>query len=166
LATILGRWLKDAIGKLTTLDDYRRAAANGRGELIAIYLSTLGTSNLAKLAKKFDPHWPGATTDAPDVQRAHILSLIRRQRDPAEKPAARQPAMPIDRVLALSDPISRRAELAKHTPAQLKKAIKERHIHAGPLSSKASKTELIEHIQAALARGWPKTQSVLDESKY
>lgn len=133
LATTLAKWLKDAVGKLTTLDDFRRAASNGRGDLVTTYLSTLSATDLAKLAKKFDPHRPGLSIDRPDTQRTHILALIRRERAPAERPTARSAPIPIDGVLAIPDPIRRRAELAKYTPAQLKKAIKDKHIDGMPI---------------------------------
>jgi hypothetical protein len=166
LATTLAKWLKEALGQLTTLEDYQCAAANGRGDFIATYLSTLSATDLARLAKKLDPHKPSLTTQGPNTNRAHLISLIRRECEPAKKPSTKQAPMPIERVLALQDPIHRRAELAKHTPAQLKKVIRDKHIDGAPISPKASKTELIEHIQAALAAGWPRSQSVLDGSKY
>jgi hypothetical protein len=166
LATTLAKWLKEVLGKLTTLEDYRRAASHGRGDFIATYLSTLSATDLAKLAKKFDPHKPSLTTHGPDTNCAHLISLIRRECEPAKKPSTQRGPMPIERVLALQDPIHRRAELANHTPAQLKKVIREKHIDGAPLGPKASKTELIEHIQAAFVAGWPRSHSVLDESKY
>ena len=166
LTATLAKWLKDALGKASTLEDFRRAAANGRADVISVYLTTLSPSDVVKLAKKFDPHAAGLRPQSHDAQRDHVLALIRRQSEPAQKPSTRQPPMPIEDVLALTDPIRRRAELTKHTPVQLKKAIKDKHIEGGHLGSKPSKTEMIEHIQAALAGGWPKPHSVLDESKY
>jgi hypothetical protein len=60
----------------------------------------------------------------------------------------------------------RRSELEKLTSGQIKKAIKEKSIDAEQLSSKATKLEMIEHIQSAIAFGWPNTRSVIDESRY
>jgi hypothetical protein len=166
LAATLARWLKDTLGKLTTLDDYRRAAAGGNASFVPLYLSTLPALEVAKLAKKFDPHRPGLHAQSHEAQRSHILSLIKRQSEPTERAATRQPPMPFDAILALADPIRRHAELSKHTPVQLKKVIKEKQINGGYLSSKPSKTELVEHIQAALASGWPQARSILDQNKY
>ena len=74
--------------------------------------------------------------------------------------------MPIKGILALPDPSIRRLELARRTPAQLKSTIKDKNIDPTQLSSKPSKTELIEHIQAAIASGWPRSRSILDENKH
>jgi hypothetical protein len=164
LATNLAKWLKGLLGKVTTLDDFRRAASPGRSDLVAIYLSTLSSADLTKLTNKLDPHRPDLQKATPERQRGHLLALIRRECEPADKPTPQ--VTPIDAVLAITDPILRRSELAKHNPAQLKKAIKDKQIGGATLSSKASKTELIEHIQAALAAGWPRTQSLLANSKY
>lgn len=166
LATTLAKWLKGTLGRLTTLDDYRRAALDDRAIFVPLYVSTLPALEIAKLAKKFDPYRPGLQGQSHETQRAHIISLVRRQSEPAERPPTRQPPMPIDDVLVLPDPIRRHAELTKHTPVQLKKVIKEKKINGGHLSSKASKTELVEHIQAALAAGWPKTRTIFDDDKY
>jgi hypothetical protein len=164
LATNLAKWLKGLLGKMTTLDDFRRAASTGAGDLVAIYLSTLSSADLARLTKKLDPHRPDLQKATPDRQHSHLLALIGRECDPADKPSPR--VTPIDAVLAIADPILRRSELAKHTPAQLKKAIKDNQIDGATLNSRATKTELIEHIQAALAAGWPRAQSLLTDSKY
>ncbi|MGE0851871.1 MAG: hypothetical protein AB7O44_19975 [Hyphomicrobiaceae bacterium] len=164
LAAALGKLVKDSIGKLTTLSDFRGASKNGRGELIGLYLAGLTQPDLAKLAKKLDPHH----TPQPlgDAARIHIQSLVRGEREPAEKAAKSKAPMPIEGILALSDAILRRAELAKHTPAKLKSAIKDKDIDATQLSSKPSKTELIEHIEAAIASGWPRARSILDDNKH
>ena len=166
LAATLGKWLKDTIGKIATLEDYRQAAARGRSELITLYISILPSTDIARLAKKFDPLFPGLQAKGAEQQRSHILALIAGKTDPTPKPHSKQPPMAIDDILTLTDPIRRRIELTKHSPNQLKKAIKEKQIAGGFIGAKASKTEMIEHIQAALASGWPKLRSVLDESKY
>jgi hypothetical protein len=164
LAAALGKLVKDSLGKLTSLSDFRGATKNGRGELIALYLAGLNQSDLAKLAKKLDPHH--SPQPIGDAARTHVQSLVRGEREPAEKVSKSKTSMPIDGILALPDPILRRAELAKHTPAQLKSTIKDKDIDATQLSSKPSKTELIEHIEAAIASGWPRTRSILDGNKH
>jgi hypothetical protein len=166
LAVTLAKWLRETLGKLTTLDDYRRAAAGANGSFVPLCLSTLPGVEIAKLAKKFDPHQPDIQARSPEAQRGHILSLIKRQSEPAERPLTRRQPMPLEDILALADPARRHAELSKHTPVQLKKVIKEKQINGGHLSSRPSKTELVEHIQAALASGWPKARTILDQNKY
>src|SRR5262249_25767501 len=163
LTAALTKWLKDRLGKVSTLEDFRRAAGDGHADLVRVYLSTFGPSDIQKTAKKFDPHHYELLGLTEGAQRAHVLALIRRETNPAQPPAGRQPPMPIDEVLGLRDQLRRRAELAKHTPAQLKKTIREKDIGGGHLSSRPTKTEMIEHIEAALASGWPKLHSVMDE---
>jgi hypothetical protein len=164
LATALGKLVKDSLGKLTTLSDYRGAAKNGRGELVALYLAGLNSPDLAKLAKKLDPHHSPQPTG--DAARTHVQSLVRGEREPAERPSKGKAVMSIEGILALHDPILRREELAKHTPAHLKSTIRDKDIDATQLSSKPSKTELIEHIEAAIASGWPRPRSILDDDKH
>ena len=40
LAAILAKWLKDALGKVSTSEDFRHVAANGRVAVISLYLKS------------------------------------------------------------------------------------------------------------------------------
>jgi hypothetical protein len=103
--------------------------------------------------------------------RSHLGALIGGRIEPSQKakPSKSRPkanANPIDEVLKLHNSLQRRRELEKLSPVELKSAIKRYDINVGSLSSKPSKVEMIEHIQAAMAAGWPAPRSVLDDSKY
>src|SRR5262249_42838878 len=103
LTAALTKWLKDRLGRVSTLEDFRRAAGEGHADLVRIYLSTFAASDIQKIAKKFDPHHRELLGLTADGQRAHILALIRRECDPVQRPSGRQPPMPIDEVLGLRD---------------------------------------------------------------
>lgn len=161
LFPVLIKWIRDKIGKPTTLDSFRSAATNGRGDLVALFVDAMSSEEIRKVAKKLDPYRSTLAQDPADALRAHVQLLVRRECQPAERATTRR-VMPIEDILAIKDPIARRAELQRHTPAQLKIAIREKQIDSAQVSSRPTKTELIEHIQAALAAGWPKIRSILD----
>jgi len=57
-------------------------------------------------------------------------------------------------------------ELEKLSAAALKSGVRDHKLDSSSLSSKPSKLELIEHIQATISAGWPSDTRALDESKY
>jgi len=57
-------------------------------------------------------------------------------------------------------------EWKKLSAAELKAAIKSHNLDFNGLRSKRSKLEMIEHIEATIAEGWPRPRSVLDYSRY
>ena len=166
LAAVLDKWIKDNVAKGATLPSLKDISASGGDGVVEWYLHSLDEAKLKALRKKFDPHFP--TSAADQGSSAHILELVRGTRLPSQKPApaARPQPMPMEAVLVLKDPNARRSELSRHTPAQLKRAVVQHEIDADQLPSRASKTEIIEHIQAAISSGWPSLRSVMDTGKY
>jgi hypothetical protein len=65
----------------------------------------------------------------------------------------------------MSNSDQRRIALTKLAKPALAAIIKKHEMAVGGLSEKPSKTELVEHIEAAISAGWPK-RSVHDDSRY
>jgi hypothetical protein len=164
LKVVLVKWVKDNVAKGATLDSLRKTAKDGGSDVVRWHVAQLNATEVAKLTKKLDPHRPKSPRDTEPALKAHVLALVIDNHKPHEKPEATGP-MPIDKVLALRDSAQRRIEFDRHRPAALKKAVKEHGIDAEQLGSKPSKTEIIEHIEAAIAAGWPRTQSITDTNK-
>ena len=164
LLAVLGKWVKDNVAKGATLDTLRSVANCGGTDVIGWHVGTLSEAEIKALCKKLDPHRPKAPTDSQGALKSHVLNLISGAIVPSEK-VGKPKAMPIADILAMKDPVTRRIELDRHSPAQLKKAVNENSIDAEQLGSKPSKTEIIEHIQAAISAGWPKERSILDINK-
>ena len=167
LAVVLAKWVKDNVAKGATLDTLRDVARCNGTDVLRWHVDTLSPAEIKTLCKKLDPHRPDLASAPEDQLKSHILSLVRDTSEPSKKvdPPKRPKPMPISEILAIRDPVTRRLELDRHSPAQLKKAVKENSIDAEQLGSKPSKTEIIEHIQAALSAGWPRERSILDINK-
>jgi hypothetical protein len=158
----LSKWVKSTLMKGPTLDGLRAMhAAAGHG-FIAWHLGRQSEAELVKLAKKLDPH--NKEVGADDL-RSHLEDLIAdriQPKPPKPKPTKRA----VDEILRLANSSERRTEWKKLSLAELKAAIKSHDIDRNSLSSKPSKTEMIEHIEATIAEGWPRPRSVLDDSRY
>lgn len=168
LATALAKWVKDNVAKGATLDTLRDVARCGGAEVVRWHVGDLKEAGVKTLCKKLDPHRPKSPTDSKCALKNHVLNLVSGACEPsvkAESPKRPKP-MPIPEILTIKDPVTRRLELDRHSPAQLKKAVKENSIDDEQLDSKPSKTEIIEHIQAAISAGWPRVRSILDNNKH
>jgi hypothetical protein len=167
LSAVLVKWVRDNVGKGATLDTLRGIQRSNGKEVIRAYLDMLTTDELTKLIKKLDRHDRDAATDTSATMKAHLQAIIGGHRDPA-KPRVVQPTppLPIADILKLSDSVVRRSELQRLTASQIKKAIKEKSIDAEQLGPRATKVEMIAHIESALQSGWPMARSVIDDTKY
>ncbi len=138
---------------------------------IAWHLQSLNEKELRSLAKKVDPHLPQLSTLPATSLRSHIESLSAKQTAPSAKPVKPDkgksgPRFTFADILKLTNGLQRRMELEKLTAAALKSGVKDHRLGSSSLSSKPSKIELIEHIQATLSAGLPADARALDESKY
>jgi len=163
----LSKWVKSTLMKRPTLDGLRGMhAAAGHG-FISWHLGRQSEAELAKLAKKLDPHNKDVGADN---LRSHLEALIAGRIQPTRKPERpRKPpnrSRPVEEILRLANSSERRTELKKLSFAELKAAIKSHDLDGNSLSSKPSKAEMIEHIEATIAGGWPRPHSVLDDSRY
>ena len=165
LVTVLAKWVKDNIAKGATLDTLRNMANCGGTDVLRWHVGTLTDAEITALIKKLDPHRPKSPTDSQSTLKRHVLDLLSGAIGPSEKAEKPKPK-PIPEILAMRDPVTRRIELDRHSSAQLKKAVRENSIDAEQLGSKPSKTEIIEHIQAAISAGWPTERSILDINKH
>lgn len=165
LEIVLAKWVKDYVGKGATLDSLRECAGHAE-PLLSWHLGQLSATEVASLVKKLDPDRPKSPSDNERTLKAHATALVIGGQAPYRKPPKPVGPMAIKDVLALRDSIARKAELDRHKQAALKKAVKDLSIDAEQLSSKASKTEIIEHIEAAIASGWPRERSITDTSKF
>lgn len=168
LATVLAKWVKDNVAKGATLDTLRDVARCDGTDVLRWHVGTLSEPEIKALCRKLDPHRPKSPTDLQGALKSHVLNLVSGACEPSEQAESpnRPRPMPIPEILAIEDPVKRRLELDRHSPAQLKKAVKENSIDAEQLDSKPSKTEIIEHIQAAISAGWPRERSILDINKH
>lgn len=167
----LAKWMKSTLMKGPTLSGLRNMHASGGGEVIAWYLGTRPESDLVRLAKKLDPYFADLQTKTSAGLGVHLNSLIAGRVEPSARPVrptkkSAPKKRPVEEILRLASAPQRRMELKKLTPTQLKNAIKKHGLHAGSLSSRPSKTEMIEHIEASIVAGWPASRTVLDDSKY
>lgn len=165
LETVLTKWVKDNVGKGATLDGLRECAKHAE-PLLDWYFSQLSATEVASLVKRLDPDRPKSPSDNERSLKIHASALVISGQAPYKKPPKPAGPMAIKDVIALRDSIARKAELDRHKQAALKKAVKDLSIDAEQLSSKASKTEIIEHIEAAIASGWPRERSITDTSKF
>jgi len=170
----LTKWVKSTLMKAPTLEVLREIRSAAGDAFVSWHLSGSTEKDIVTLAKKLDPHLTGLQSRAAAALRSHLLALADGEIEPSPKPAkaklskltSKDGASPIDQVLKLSNSLQRRSELEKLSSSQLKAAIKDYDVNVGSLSRKPSKIEMIEHIQAAIAAGWPSPRSVLDDSKY
>ena len=170
LSECLRKLIKSTLLKSPTIEALQ-SVYRVTGREFSTWLAKLPAEvELNKLLKKFDPHGNDGTASR-SVKQLHLLNLMSGELKPAPRPSkprisTKPPAMNAEEILRLTDPDRRRAELERLSAAQLKSAIKKHEVSGGSLSSKPSKTELIEHIQAAIQSGWPRAGSVLDGSRY
>lgn len=170
----LTKWVRSTLMKGPTLEGLRQIRSAAGDAFVSWHLSGLTEKDIAMLAKKLDPHLTSLQSRGAGALRSHLLALADGEIEPSPKLAKAKPsklaskdgARPIDQVLKLNNSLQRRSELEKLSTGQLKAAIKDYDINVGSLSRKPSKIEMIEHIQAAIAAGWPSPRSVLDDSKY
>jgi hypothetical protein len=163
----LSKWVKSSLMKGPTLDGLRGMRDAAGPEFIAWHLGRQPAEGLVTLAKKLDPHLPDLKGRGAADLRSHLEALIAGRTQPTPKPG--RPAKKTraaEEILRLANTSERRAEWKKLSPAELKAAIKNHHLDMGSLSRKPSKTEMIEHIEATIAEGWPRPRSVLDNSRY
>jgi hypothetical protein len=169
----LSKWVKSALMKGATLATMREISGVAGPEFISWYLEQQVGKDLVSLTKKFDPHLPDCKDRSPAFLLAHLNRLCAGEIEPSAKPErvgnagrARTKTKPVEEIFALRNSQQRRMELEKLTPNQLKAAIKKHDLGVSGLSGKPTKIEMIEHIQAMLASGWPSTGTALDQSKY
>jgi hypothetical protein len=169
----LRKWVKSTLMKGATLESLRTMQEVAGAAFIAWHLEQQAEKDLAALTKKLDPYLPDTKSRGTQYLRSHLAQLCAKQIEPAakpERPAAGGRGAPrgraVEEIFRLGNSLQRRMELEKLSPAELKAAIKKHDLGIGGLSSKPSKVEMIEHIQATLAAGWPCAATALDESKY
>ncbi|MGE3063993.1 MAG: hypothetical protein AB7K67_00240 [Hyphomicrobiaceae bacterium] len=168
----IAKWLKSTALKGAALQRYQEVQKAAGDDFIVWYLKRQVDKDIPALAKKLDPNLPGLKDLGASALRGHLSLLISGKAQPtpkavkAPKGKTKAPGRPLEDVLRLANPLQRRIELEKLSPAELRAGIHTHSINAGSLSNQPSKTELIEHIQAAIAAGWPEARSVLDDSKY
>lgn len=170
LSECLGKFVKSNLLKSPTFEQLQ-AVHNVAGPEFSHWLINQPTdAELDKLIKKFDRH--GLPASSPQSEKKqHLLKLMSGAINPKQKMGegggkTKQQAMDPEAILKLPDRERRRAELQKLSVTQLKTAINDLKIDGGSLSKKPSKSELVEHIQAALDAGWPSRVSTLAGSRY
>ncbi|MEQ1718955.1 MAG: hypothetical protein ABL907_23725 [Hyphomicrobium sp.] len=169
LATAITKWLVDSFFKSPDLATLRSAAQGDGAKVLVSHVRSLRKPDLTKLLKKIDPHFPKELLATEGMLSEHVIDLIlgkiSQSTKPEKKPSAKPAPLPFDEVIRINDSELRRRELDKLKPAELKKCIKERKIDHLSLSSKASKLEMVEHIEAALAAGWPEQRGIMHPSQ-
>jgi len=169
LSECLGKFVKANLLKSPTVD-LLKATHDAAGREFSTWLfNQPSAAELDKLLKKLDPHGiPAASSQS--EKKLHLLKLSSGDAKPQQKAdggsKTKPPVMDMKDILNLTDREQRRAELQKLSVPQLKSGLKEHEIQGGSLSKKPSKSELVEHIQAALDAGWPRAVNTLDGSRY
>lgn len=169
----VAKWLKSNLFKTPSLAAFRAMLGMAGEEFIVWYLRQQADKDIPGLTKKLDGDLAELKSRTAGDLRHHLAALAAGRVEPAmrQKPKggkgkSKAVARTIDEILRLTNSLERRGELEKLSPSDLKAGISKYSINAGSLSRKPSKTEMIEHIQAAIAAGWPGPRSVLDDSKY
>jgi hypothetical protein len=158
----LAKWVKTNLIKGETLAGLRKIADTGGEDFMDWCLSLPSDDDLIKLTKKLDPYLPGVQTIGGARARKHLGTLIRGDAEPSRQ---QRPPTP-DEILHMSNSDQRRIALTKLAKPALTAIIKKHEMDVGGLSKKPSKTELVEHIEAAISAGWPKIRSARDDSRY
>ena len=165
----LTKWVADTFFKSPSLASLSQVAYGAGGTLLIGYVTSLKLTDAAKLAKKLDPFVGKDILPDADAVSAHLSDLLLGKRSLTEKPAAKKrvkvSALPFNEILKLHDGEERRRDFDKMKPADLKKAIKEKKLDHLMLPAKASKVEMVEHIESALAAGWPQLRGILHPSQ-
>jgi hypothetical protein len=162
LQITLAKWVKDNVAKGPTLESLRECVRHAR-PLMDWYISQLTVAEAASLLKKLDPDRPKSPSDNERTLKAHAVALVINGQNPFKKAPKPPGLLTIKDVLAIRDSVKRKSELDCQKLAALKKAVKDLSIDPEQLSSKI---EIIEHIEAAIASGWPSERSIMDTSKF
>jgi hypothetical protein len=169
LATVLKKWLTDTFFKAPDLATLSKIAQGAGGGVLISYVQTLKQPDAAKLAKKLDPLVARNIQTNAAMVTAHLCDLLLGKRGLSERPVRTVPEvatpLPFDEILKLHDSEMRRREFDKMKPPALKKAIKDTELDYLMLPAKASKLEMVEHIEATLAAGWPQPRGILHPSQ-